>query len=72
MSLIDKDNIYKQGYVLAGVLSALGYTILMFEDPFLFLGEDDEHLMRAEQDDSNELYRKTYIESGTLNGQQQL
>ena len=69
MQFIDKDNIYKQGYVLAGVLSALGYTILMFEDPFLFLGEDGEHLMRAEQDDPNGLLKQTYINTGVLNGQ---
>ena len=56
---VDKNGIFKGGYVLSGEFNHGLARYLLFEDPFLFLGEDNQHLMVAEQGLESESLIKT-------------
>lgn len=63
---IVKTNIYRDSYKVSGVFKRDRYTVLLFEDPFLFLSESDESLIAAEQDNNINIYKNEDITTGVF------
>lgn len=57
---------YKNGYVVTGDLGRSRYTLLLFEDPFLFLDEETANLLIAEQYSNDIDFKATERLTGVL------